>query len=783
MRPLITSALLPASVVAYVCFAALRGHSGRLPILALILLPIFVFWVWRRTEAPRDAEDHTERTARLALRAVAWGGAVWLAARSGATGRPSLDAAANLATGTVVVAALVALARIGSFGGLLNVPRASRSLDAASFAGLLWGIATALPGARALFAERSVLLDPLAVDYATTTAGAASLLVLVAAAWRVKLLRRNELGAHDRAAGAFALSLAAVGAAIPAAFLDVAAPDRIVPAFALGAGAACTWAASVRQPSSVTSALRGTLAVLLLGVPLMLVAGFIARKAPHHAGAVVLVACAMAIVVGVVARKVARPLGPDQSRWLEAVGAASRAALIPEPEAALSQALFALTKASPSPNARPELWRTSPPAVLSVDIAGYLHEKPAEAPERLYTLALEEPERTLRAEVLRQLEVRRPEVRPILSWLESRHAASATVVVDDDGPLGFILLPKTSRRSPLSLEEARGIRLLTDRISSLISVSSALARSRERELAAIERADSADDEVHRLEHVISLDEGRHRAMAERLAGRVRSTAFSPSARTALEALERFGRIGATLYLQAPRGCDGVAWAAVAHLAGPRAGGPFVIVDATHGREHDLERWEDASRSPLALADGGTLFITDIFALPAPVQSTLQRALARASAQTPRSTVLPPGLIATGMEPLDALIGAGKLEPGLSRYLAQGSLTLPRLVDRGEDIRSLILDTLARTGLRLHSKPLGVDGAALRLLMEHTWPGNEAELGEVIARAAAFVVGDQMRVQDLFAAGFQLVVDEPATQSPLPPMARRRARPRRGTGRH
>ncbi len=779
MQPLTRSALMPAAVVAYVCFAALRGQSGTLPTLALIALPLFVFWAWRRTEAPRDAEDHTERAARLSLRAVAWGIAIWFAARSGPVGRPSLDAAANLATGTVVVAALIALARIGSLGGLLSVPAASRSLDAAAFAGLLWGIATALPGARALFAESSVLLDPLAVDYATTTAGAASLLVLVAATWRVKVLRRNELGASDRAAGAFALCLAAVGAAIPAAFLDVAAPDRIVPAFAIGAAAACAWAASVREASTVTMALRATLAVLILGVPLMLLAGFVARKAPQHAGAVVLFACAAAICVGVVARRVARPLGPDQSRWLEAVAAASRAALIPEPEAALSQALFALSKASPSPNARPELWRTSPPAVLSVDIAGYLHEKPAEAPERLYALALEEPERTLRAEVLRQLEVRRPEVRPILAWLETRHASSATVVVDDDGPLGFILLPKTSRGSPLSLEEARGIRLLTDRISSLLSMSSALARSRERELLATARADAADDEVHRLEHILSLDAGRHRMAAERLAARVRTTAFSPAARDALERLERLGRLGATLYLETPPGCDATAWAALAHLAGPRSGGPFVIVDATHGREHDAKRWEDPNVSPIALSDGGTLFISDVFALPAAVQAVLQRALARASTEILRSSVLPPALIATGTESLDALIGADKLDPALSRFLSQGSLTLPRLLDRGEDLRSLILDTLARTGLRLRGNPLGVDGAALRLLLEHTWPGNEAELSEVVGRAASFVVGDQLRVQDLFAAGFQLVVDEQPSHSPLPAMARRRARPRRG----
>lgn len=773
---------MPAAIVAYVCVAALRGRSGVLPTLALVLLPTFVFWVWRRTDAPREAEDHTERAARLSLRAVGWGLAVWLAARSGPAGRASLDAAANLGTGTVVVAALIALARIGSLGGLLSGPASTRSLDAAAFAGFLWGIATALPGARALFSESHVLLDPLAIDYATTTAGAASLLVLVATTWRAKVLRRNELGASDRAAGAFALCLAAVGAAVPAAFLDVAAPDRVLPAFAIGAGAACAWAASVREASSVTRALRGTLALLLLGVPLLLLAGFLARKAPEHAGAIVLFACSAAIGVGVVSRRVARPLGPDQSRWLEAVAAASRAALIPEPDTALSQALFALTRASPSPNARPELWRTSPPAVLSVDIAGYLHEKPGEAPERLYELALQEPERTLRAEVLRELEVRRPDVRPVLSWLDNRHAASATVVVDDEGPLGFILLPQTSRGSPLSLEEARSIRVLADRISSLLSVSSALARSRERELQAIARADAADDEVHRLEHILSLDSGRNQALSSRLAAPVQTTAFSPAARTTLESLQRASKMGATLYLHAPRGVDTTSWAAAAHSAGPRASGPFVVVDGTQGREHDFARWEDKAASPLALADGGTLVVGNIAALPNAVQRTLHQALARAGAQPRRSAVLPPGLIASGESSLDELIAERRLLPELARFLAQAEIRLPAMAERAEDLRSMILDALARAGLSHVGRPLGLDGAALRLLLEHTWPGNEAELEHIVSRAARLVVGDQLRAQDLFAAGFQPIVDDAPSRTPLPVATRRRVRPRRGTTR-
>ena len=83
-----------------------------------------------------------------------------------------------------------------------------------------------------------------------------------------------------------------------------------------------------------------------------------------------------------------------------------------------------------------------PEEVLHVDIAGYLHVEKAEAPASVYELGLSEPERTLRAEVLRAVAVRSPEVRPLLAWFDTRKAFSATIVMDEEGPIGFLLLPR-----------------------------------------------------------------------------------------------------------------------------------------------------------------------------------------------------------------------------------------------------------------------------------------------------------------------------------------------------
>ncbi len=767
---------LPAGVVAYVGFAAVEARPGSaVPWIAALVLPLLVAEVFRRTALPKQGQDRTDPVARSALRAGFWGAMVWLAARAGPAGRPAFDAAANLGAGAASIAGLVALARISSPGGLLGVPPATRSLDAATFSGLLWGIAVAVPATRALFAPHRVRLDPLAIDYATTTAGIGSLLVLVAATWRLRALRRLEIGVGDRAAGALALAMTAFLVAVPAAALDVAPPDRVLPVAVITASLLCIWAATAFEPTSVSSFLRGILAVMILGAPVTLGAGLLARELPARAGAVVLVACCLCVAIGLIARAVARPLGPEQSRWLDAIDAASRGALQPEPDAAIRAALVALGGTSQTPGSRPELWRNDPKQVLSADIAGYLHVQKGEAPERIYELALGEPERTLRAETLRALEVRRPDVRPLLAWFDNRRAFSATLVLDEDGPLGFILMPRGNRAAPMTLEEARAVRMLADRISALLAVSSALARSRERELEAIARADQVDDERQRLEHIISRESARHEQTAERAARALRSTLYSPAARLANEQVTRLGRLNVPALLATPPGVDVFGWMALVHLASARAGGQLILVDATSGAEHDPDRWQDPDRSPLRLADGGTLAIADLAALPVTIQDYISRSLSRFTGAA-RSSVLPPGLIASVGAPPAALVEQGRLSANLLRWFGETPVAIPALRERPEDLRALMLDGLARAGLSIRGEPMGVDPGAMRLLMEHAWPGNDAELAAVLLRAVQIAQGQAVTAADLEAIGFR---SEPsnageATATPLPTSMRRRA---------
>jgi len=767
--PTARSFWLGAASIAYVGVAGSLIARSPGPWVSAAVLVLLVAVTWRKTET------RAERGGPV-IRATVWGICLWVTARIGPQGNAALDAAANLGIGTTAVASLVALARIDAQGGMLVPPRATRSLDAAMLAGFLWSVATALPLTYALMPGYRVVLDPLAIDYATTSAAAATLILAVAAAYRLRVLRRFELGVGDRAAGTLALGITAFAVSVPAAALDVAAPDRVLPV-AVGVGAALsTWAATIAEPTTVSSALRGILAVMILGTPVTLAAAVSAREAPQHAGAIVLGSSALAIVVGLLARAVARPLGPEQSRWLEAIDNACRGALQPEPDAALTAALYALDQVTESGNAHAEIWRSHPDEVLRVDVAGYLHVGPGDAPARIYDVALAEPERTLRVDALREVEVRRPDVRGLITWFDARDAFSATIVLDHDGPVGFILLPRAGRSSLMTLEEARAVRLLADRISALLTVTSALSRARERELGATAQLGALETERDRLARAVTGGAGRHRAVAERYAERARGTAYAPASRLALEALERLGRGGQGLALVTPPGVEPTAWAAHAHLAGERAGGPFVVADATHPAERTLERWNDPEHAPSRLAIGGTLVVLDADALPLPIQEHLARTLGQREGG--ESALPAPRLVVSLHAAPEALVRLGKLSPALARLL-EAEVALPGLADRAEDFRALVVAGLARASLRLGREPLGIDPGALHLLLEHTWPGNELELDAVLLRAARVAGGIRVTVDELRQAGFEprgITRPEPEP-TPLAPSTRRRA-PRR-----
>jgi hypothetical protein len=746
---------LAAGAVAYVAFAAL-GAEGTpspfpsplstplgqaLPWAALLLLPAALALVWNLTSPPTRGEDPIDEGARSAARACFAGAAVLLAALSGPAG-PGFAALANLGAAVASMSALVALARIGSLGGLVEPPPSARRLDAAAFASLLWTVAVTLPAARALAPRRADALEPVVLDVATVAASLGSLGLTIATAARVRATRRLELGVADRASAALLLAATALGVGVLGAAAGVSSPERLLPFTAVVAAAAVAASAVAREPTALARALRVTLALAVLAVPAALLAVFVTQAAPSRAGAAVFAACAACALAGLAAPALGRRLSPDGTRWLDALSAATASAMNPDPDAALEAALMALSAAGGRGATPPALYRLSPPEVVTVDRAGYAHVEKAEVPAGLVEIAGLEPERILRVEAARAVEVRRPELRPIVAWLDQRAIGAIAVVRDELNAVGLLAIPRGARSSPATLEEVRELRALSDRLGAVIGVSASLARSRERELVARAETERLGAEQRQLSAARDRDAGRLMAMARMLERPARVASYSPAARAAVEQIERLGEAGRPIALLSAPGVDAVAWAALAHLASPRRTGPLVVVDGTSPGEQDLGRWRDADESPIAAARGGSLVLIDAHALPAEVQSYLGAALAGDA-----------GIIVSIPATVDALVASGRMSERLADRLGDRAVALPTLASRAEDLRALAVEHLGRIGVRLQSRPLGLSPKALAALLEYGWPGNDAELYATLLRAALVTEGEVIGVKELGRIGF------------------------------
>lgn len=803
---------IAAAAVAYTAFAALRASGGHGPAwLALLGLPALLALGFRWVERPPRGEDRIEPAARRAAAVCLTGAAMLAAARSGPSGL-ALIALGNLGAAAAAMAALVGLARVAGLGGLLEPPPSTRRLDAAAFASLFWTVAVALPAISAVAPARAADLDPLLVHYATSAASLGSLTVTLVALARVRIARRLELGVADRVEAALLLSATALAVGVAAAFVGVASPEAILPvtsAIAAVCVALCTVAADAAK---VSRALRLTLAIAALATPPALLAVYAVHEAPRgdlglrgapqsSIGVAVFGACAICALAGLAAPALARRFAPEGARWLGAFDAATRAAMNPEPEAALETALSALREASDAGTAGqapPALYLLSPPERVTVDRAGYARSEPAQVPARLIELAQVEPERVLRVEAAEAVEVRRPEVRPLLAWLAERDVGVVALVNDAEGPIGALAIPRGRRASPMTLEEVSGLRAVADRLGAVIAVSAMLSGSRGREVAARREAEERAREVSRLERAVAQSAGRFRAIAGLLARPARAAAYSPAARAAIEQLERLGAAGGPVTLLTAPGIDAVAWGAVVHLSSARAAGPLAIVDgaapapeafaqafararggsperdgaAPAAGSEDTPRalalWRDPDSSPIEAARGGTLLILDAQALSPEVQSYLGAAL-------PDDV----GLVVAVPQTVDALVATGQMSERLADRLGDRAVALPSLASRAEDLRALALDHLARIGVRLRGRPFGLDLRALQAVLDHPWPGNDAEMGAVLLRAALMAEGDVVGEKELAAIGFAPQAALPERPDGIRSEARRARRGRAG----
>jgi transcriptional regulator with PAS, ATPase and Fis domain len=224
-------------------------------------------------------------------------------------------------------------------------------------------------------------------------------------------------------------------------------------------------------------------------------------------------------------------------------------------------------------------------------------------------------------------------------------------------------------------------------------------------------------------------------------------AESLAMREVFAVLELAARSDATLLVQGETGTGKELVARAVHDASARRDKPFVAVDCgalpegvmeselfghVKGAFTGAERPRDGA---FLRANGGTVFLDELSAVPLAVQARLLRVLEERKVRQLGSDVEKPldvRVIAASGPNLEGRVAAGAFRPDLYYRLSVVSVTLPPLRARREDIAPIVARLLERRGFA--AGPIA--GENLARLTAHAWPGNVRELRNVVDRALA-----------------------------------------------
>ncbi|MDP6529062.1 MAG: sigma-54 dependent transcriptional regulator [Gemmatimonadota bacterium] len=238
---------------------------------------------------------------------------------------------------------------------------------------------------------------------------------------------------------------------------------------------------------------------------------------------------------------------------------------------------------------------------------------------------------------------------------------------------------------------------------------------------------------------------------------------SPVAQKMFARLQKLAGVPTTVLLLGESGVGKSSIARVLHEEGSRADGPFVVVDGAAIPESLMESemfghvrgaftGADVRREGrIRKADGGTLFLDEIGNLNAAAQAKLLLFL-------DNRTYSPVGsseeicadvrLIAATNRSLEDLVLEGSFRQDLLFRLQVATVDLPPLRDRRGDIASLaehFLDTLSE---EMGRRPPRLSVAALKRLLEFSWPGNIRQLQHVLESSLVLLDGEDLDPGDL-----------------------------------
>ncbi len=213
-----------------------------------------------------------------------------------------------------------------------------------------------------------------------------------------------------------------------------------------------------------------------------------------------------------------------------------------------------------------------------------------------------------------------------------------------------------------------------------------------------------------------------------------------------KALRQIAPTGSNVLLVGETGTGKDLAAHAIHTSSSRRDGPFVTLNCDglppdaldqelHGRVAGARgAGEESHAGRFELAEGGTLYLDRVHALPPALQERLHAIL-----KTHRLTRIGGShpvrvnarIVASAPAPLGPMVNDGRFHEDLYRLLAPVVIEMPPLRTRREDI-PLLASHFLRESARTHGKAIdGIGRNALDLLSRYDWPGNARQLRNVI----------------------------------------------------
>jgi two-component system nitrogen regulation response regulator NtrX len=257
-----------------------------------------------------------------------------------------------------------------------------------------------------------------------------------------------------------------------------------------------------------------------------------------------------------------------------------------------------------------------------------------------------------------------------------------------------------------------------------------------------------------------VESSRNDARALELVG------HSPAVERAQELVRRAAALSSGVLITAPSGSAVESVAHELHIRGNRSAAAYVIVACEardparldhllFGGMHDKTPPDLESVSPesrVAAAKDGTLFLQNVTELPAAAQARLAR-IARDGEVRIDGTAVATNfrLVASALPGVEAEVDANRFRLDLYRRLSAVRIDVLPLRERAEDIPALATRLLDDICVERGLRPRTLTRAALALLGALSWPGNVAELREVIQRVVDSGLEGTIQVEQLLPA--------------------------------